>query len=157
MVKTCLCHALTPFSGFSSRYLSDLQGGVRSSCPSPRPSWLVSGSWWLDPSRCWWWGRDGPTHSPARDLLRDEDQHPASSTLGKGKDAERVRVRVQSFCSASALWLVPENSNALGRLGLGCSHICTHGLQGSAGGLGQLGRGASAAAAAHQDCAQTRD
>lgn len=120
---------------------------------SPRlrscPLWPVSGSRWLDPDQCWWWGTDRPMQSPAWDPLRVGAQHPASST---GKVKECWKSVPACFYSAFAVWLVPENSNALGRLG--CIQNRTCGLQGSTGGRGQLNHGAPAALAACWGCAQ---
>lgn len=50
-------------------------------------------------------------------------------------------IRILSFYSAFAVWLVSEHSNALGRLGWGCSQNCARGLQGSAGGQRQPAMG----------------
>lgn len=60
----------------------------------------------------------------------------------------KMCIRILSFDSAFTVWLVPKNSNALGRLGL------RPWAPGQRRRTGMVGRGAPAAAAAHRGCAR---
>lgn len=117
----------TPLSGLNTlqwvfqQILSDLQSGVRILFSSPRPSWPVSGS--CRSQTVLGVDQGGGWHRAQLRILSETETGILHLLEGKER-VLKMCIRVQSFYSAPTLWLVPENSNTLGRLGLGCSQTC---------------------------------